>query len=278
MNRANTPKSHVAGSEPILERVHVISNQRIAQGVGLVTLQAPAIAERVAPGQFIHLRIARGAEFILRRPFSVHRRRGDTIEILYQVLGTGTRALSLLEPGAQMDAVGPVGRGWHLPEGAGHVLFVTGGLGAAPLGMFAEQLAQAGVALTVVMGAPTADRLVARDLFESVARRLEVATDDGSAGERGYSVALSERLMFAEKFDAVYTCGPEVMQRIVATQASEHGIYCEVSMERLMACGIGACLSCIVTTVHGLRRACIDGPVFGAQEVCWDASELPPKH
>jgi dihydroorotate dehydrogenase electron transfer subunit len=132
--------------------------------------------------------------------------------------------------------------------------------------------------VVIAQGAPTAARLVASDLFERVARRVDVATDDGSAGENGYVTVVTRRLLAEERFDAVYCCGPEVMQRSVAAQAAEAGVPCQVSLERLMACGIGACLSCIVSTTGGQKRACIDGPVFDAGEVCWDGSEIPPKH
>lgn len=264
---------------PVVERVRVRANERIAEGVGLVTLEAPQCASTVLPGQFVHLRVDQGSSRILRRPFSVHRAHGGVVEILYQVLGGGTLSLALKEPGdVSMDLVGPLGHGWQVPEGAAHALFVTGGLGAAPLGMLAEQLSARGVAVTVAMGAPTASRLVARDLYVDVARRVEVATDDGTAGEHGFVTSLSQRLLAEESFDVVYTCGPEAMQRIVVRQASDAGVECQVSLERLMACGIGACLSCVVTTRDGKRRACVDGPVFDAREVVWDESEIPPKH
>jgi len=227
----------VNAAAPALERVVVLSNERIAEGVGLVTLRAPRCAVSVLP------QLAEKAA-------------GDT----------------------SMDIVGPLGHGWQIPERATHALLVTGGLGAAPLGMLAENLAERGVAVVVAMGAPTAERLVARDLFERVARRVEVATDDGSAGEVGFVTALSERLLAREAFDVVYTCGPEAMQRIVVNQAFLREVECQVSLERLMACGIGACLSCVVRTSNGQKRACVDGPVFDAKEVAWDASEIPPKH
>ena len=267
-----------AGPHPLLERVEVLANDRVAEGVGLLALRSPRIAAAVEPGQFVHLRIATGADFLLRRPFSVHRAHGETIEILYQVLGRGTRELADRARGDVMDAIGPTGRGWDVPEGATHVLLVAGGLGAAPLGMLAERLAARGVAVSVAQGAPCAERLVARDLFESVARRVEVATDDGSAGEPGFVTVVSRRLLETERPDLVCVCGPEVMARAVAAQAAEAGVPCRVSLERLMACGIGACLSCVVTTVDGRKRACVDGPVFDAEEVCWDGAEVPPRH
>lgn len=262
----------------LLERVRVLENDRVAEGVGLLVLESPRIARAVRPGQFIHLRIARDTDFILRRPFSVHRAVGDRLEILYQVLGVGTRALSLATPGAEMDAIGPLGRGWEVPEGVSHALLVAGGLGAAPLGMLAEQLAERGVAVTVAQGAPTAERLVARELFERVSRRVEIATDDGSAGERGFVTALVEGLIAADAPDIVCVCGPEAMSRIVCAQADAARVPCLVSLERLMACGIGACLSCVVSTRSGQQRACVDGPVFDAGDVLWDAAEAPHGH
>jgi dihydroorotate dehydrogenase electron transfer subunit len=267
-----------AGTHPLLERVEVLANDRVAQGVGLLALRSPRIAVAVAPGQFVHLRVSVGADFLLRRPFSVHRATGDTIEVLYQVLGRGTLELAGKTRGGMMDAIGPLGTGWEVPEAAAHVLLVAGGLGAAPLGMLAERLAARGVAVSVAQGAPTAERLVARGLFESVARRVEVATDDGSCGERGFVTAVSGRLLETDRPDLVCVCGPEVMARAVAAQAAGAGVPCRVSLERLMACGIGACLSCVVSTTHGRKRACVDGPVFDAEEVCWDGTEVPSRH
>ncbi len=263
---------------PALERISVVANERLAEGVGLVTLHAPRAAAGVLPGQFVHVRISRGTDFILRRPFSVHRVSGERIEILYQVLGVGTRALAEKVAGEEMDLVGPLGSGWRVCEGTARALLVAGGLGVAPLGMLAEELAGRGVAITVAIGAPREERVLARNLFERVARRVEIATDDGSCGLRGPVTGVCERLLSDGSFDIVYTCGPELMQRKVATRAAAVDIPCQVSLERLMACGIGACLSCVVRTVDGMKRACVDGPVFDAQQVLWDPTETPPEH
>lgn len=263
---------------PLLERVEVVANERVARGVGTLTLRAPRIAATVRPGQFVHVRISTGRDFILRRPFSVHRAAGDGIELLYQVLGAGTRALAEKQRGDVMDAVGPLGHGWEVPEAVSHALLVAGGLGAAPLGMLADELAHRGVAATVALGAPTAERLLAREGFERVARRVEVSTDDGSEGRRGLVTELVEDLLVEDRPDVVYVCGPEIMSRTVAGQAAKAGIACQVSLERLMACGVGACLSCVVATTSGQKRACVDGPVFDAGEVVWDASEVPQRH
>ncbi|MBN1193553.1 MAG: dihydroorotate dehydrogenase electron transfer subunit [Coriobacteriia bacterium] len=260
---------------PAGEQVTILSNERLAEGVGSVVLEAPRTAAAIRPGQFVHLRIAEGADFILRRPFSVFRAEGGRLEILYQVVGRGTRALAEAVPGTVMDVLGPLGHGWEIPEGTTHALVVAGGLGAAPMGMLVEELARCGIATTLAQGAPTHSRLLAMDLFEATCRRTEVATDDGSAGTCGFVTALTPELMAADRPDVVFACGPEPMQRIVAEQAAALGVPCQVSLERLMACGVGACLSCVVSTTGGLKRACVDGPVFDAAEVLWDASEDP---
>lgn len=253
-----------------IEPVEVVGNDRVAEGVGLVALHAPKVAAAVRPGQFVHLRIAKGADFILRRPFSVHRADGERIEVLYQVVGKGTRALAEKRRGDVMDVIGPLGTGFAVPDGAAHALVVAGGLGAAPLGMLVEDLAARGVATSVAQGAPTSARLVASGTFERLARRVAFATDDGSRGREGLVTDLVPALLEEDSTDVVYACGPAAMSAKVAALAVQAGVPCQVSLERLMACGVGACLSCAVTTTRGSARACCDGPVFDAREVVWD--------
>ena len=267
-----------ADGSRLLERVEVLGNERLTEGVGLLSLHAPRVSADVRPGQFVHLRVTAGADFILRRPFSVHRAHGGTIEILYQVLGRGTRELSLKEREDSMDALGPLGSGWRVPVGAAHALVVAGGLGVAPMGMLLEELARRGVAATVALGAPTAERLLALDVLEANARQVELATDDGSRGAQGPVTDVARELIARSTPDVVFACGPEAMARIVCEEAGASGIPCQVSLERLMACGIGACLSCVVSTTGGLRRACVEGPVFDAADLLWDVFETPPKH
>jgi dihydroorotate dehydrogenase electron transfer subunit len=257
---------------PTLEPALLVANDPVADGIGLAVFEAPQVAGAIAPGQFVHLRIATGTDFILRRPFSVYRARGGTIEVLYQVVGRGTGVLAGAVPGTPMDLIGPLGTGWHIPGGARRALLVAGGLGIAPMGMLVEELARRGATVMLAQGAPTADRLLARELFETLCERTAIATDDGSAGTCGLVTDLVEGMIATERPDVVYACGPEPMQRTVAVQAAAAGVPCQVSLERLMACGIGACLSCVVSTVAGRKRACVDGPVFDAVEVLWDGS------
>lgn len=261
------------GQMPAIEPVVVVSNERVATEVCRIVLDAPRTAATVEPGQFVHLRIARTSDFILRRPFSVHLARGGRLEVLYQVVGRGTRVLEDVRPGDVMDILGPLGHGWVIPEHVTSALVVAGGLGAAPMGMLVARLADRGVQVALAQGAPSAGKLLARDLFDSLCRKTVVATDDGSAGTCGLVTVLSAEQLERSRPDMVYACGPEPMQRIVARQCAEADVPCQVSLERLMACGIGACLSCMVRTRHGQKRACVDGPVFDAAEVIWDADE-----
>lgn len=258
---------------PEVERATVLVNERLAEGVGRIVLGAPKTSATIAGGQFVHVRIAEGSDFILRRPFSVFRAAAGELEILYQVVGRGTLVLAQTAPGQIVDLIGPLGRGWWVPEGVDHALVVAGGLGVGPMGMLLEELARRGVAATVAQGATSEDRLLGRDVFEDLSRRYLVATDDGSAGVHGLVTAVTEEALAESVFGVVYVCGPEPMERAVAAQAAQRGIPCQVSLERLMACGVGACLSCVVSTIEGRKRACVDGPVFDATELVWTASE-----
>lgn len=251
-----------------LEKAQVLGNERIAPDVYLMELTAPYCAAHCKPGQFIHLRLYDNPAELLRLPFSVYECISSygSIEVMYQVLGEGTRHMARYTVGETCDLIGPVGRGWNPPVETKRALLVGGGLGIAPMNMLARELHAAGVAVDVAVGAPTKKRLLGVDRLAAYAQIYE-ATDDGSCGVDGFCTQVSKDLLSKHEYGYIATCGPEPMQGIVAAQAAEAGIPCEVSLERLMACGIGACLSCVVKTRSGQKRACVDGPVFDAKEV-----------
>lgn len=254
----------------VLEPVLVVAVGEYCDGLRTITLRAPRVARRVLPGQFVHLRLVTEG-LTLRRPLSVYRADGDEIEIIYHVVGAGTRILATRQPGdAGLDVMGPLGRPWPLPAGIQSALLVGGGVGSAPLAMLASQLRARGVSVTALVGAQTADRLVGQDAFEQCGSEVLCATDDGSRGHCGLVTEPLVELLAGQQFDVAYVCGPEVMQERVAARLIGSGVPTWVSLERRMACGVGACLSCVVPTVSGLKRACIDGPVFDAEEVLWD--------
>lgn len=253
-----------------LEDARVLGNVRIAPDVYLMTLAAPFCQTMVRAGQFVELKVPGAQTDLLRLPFSVYGviPGSEAIEIMYQVVGKGTRLMTQCTEGDTVSLIGPIGRGWRPPAELKRALLVSGGLGAAPLSLLAHELWERGVTVDAIMGAPTAERLVCQDRLAACGT-VRVATDDGSEGLRGFCTELSAPAIDASAYGYIATCGPQPMQAIVARQAHEANVRCEVSLERLMACGIGSCLSCVVETVSGSRRACVDGPVFDAEEVLW---------
>lgn len=269
------------------ERARLVSNDRVGPGLYLAVLEAPRISRTIAPGQFVHARIPGMEGHILRRPFSVyaHDCEAATIDILYQDVGFGSHHFAGMDDSRSADEpfelIGPVGNTWSAYERiiAGEkptLLLVGGGVGAAPLFMLAEQLEAAQASFDVIIGAQTKDALVTRGRYEAlIDREPFCSTDDGTYGRAGFCTSLvEERLeqgcsLTGERFDAVAVCGPPPLMKIVAGMAAEAGVACDVSLERRMACGVGACLSCVVDTVDGKKRACVDGPIFDARKVVW---------
>ncbi len=266
------------------EAARILENECVGPNLYLMTCASPQIARDIQPGQFVHMKVPRMEDHILRRPFSVYARdvKAGTIDILYQVVGFGSDHMTSLAAGEECEFIGPVGHGWHAPEGASRVLLVAGGVGAAPLFMLAEQLVGAGVRTDVVLGAQTHAALVTHARYEDVLARgagcgcvgARCATDDGSFGRPGFCTSLVEEALAEAKaeglpYDYLAVCGPEPLMRIVAGLAAAAEVPCEVSMERRMACGVGACLSCVVDTTEGKQRSCVDGPVFPAEKVVW---------
>lgn len=268
------------------ERARILTNVEVGPHLYVMSFEAPHIARAAKPGQFIHMKVPGMDDHILRRPFGVYATDADegVVDALYQVVGAGTSHMTTLAAGEVAELIGPVGRGWNAPEGAKRVLIVGGGVGAVPLYMLCEQLLAAGVRTEVVLGAQTEAALVCRGRYEELLgaaagesvseTSLLCATDDGSFGRAGFCTSLVEEALDAAKaagepYDYVAVCGPEPLMKIVASLAKDAGVFCEVSLEKRMACGVGACLSCVVDTTSGKKRACVDGPVFKAEEVVW---------
>lgn len=261
------------------EQATVTGNAKLGPNLYLMTLKAPRTAAGIEPGQFVHMAIATDRSHVLRRPFSVYAADAErgSIDVLYQVVGEGTREMTRWKSGAETALIAPVGRGWRPPRDVRRALLVGGGVGAAPLYMLCDELLRRGAAVDVVLGASTGDCLVCLDrYFDLNDPNLRVlhTTDDGSAGVKGFCTAVAEDALAlaaesGERYGYMAACGPEPMMRIAAGLARDAGVPCEVSLERRMACGIGACLSCAVDTVNGKKRACADGPVFDIQELPW---------
>ena len=250
----------------------VASNNNVGPRLWVMRLQAPQIAKCVQPGQFIHMRIPGMDDHPLRRPFSVYAANalGGTIDLLYQTVGYGSTKMTGMVQGDECMVIGPVGHGWEVPEEASKVMLVGGGVGAAPLFMLTQECVKKGLDVTVILGAATKDAMVTLERYTKLLEHEPLcATDDGTYGYSGFATGPVQEELQKGGYDWVATCGPTPLMRIVANMAHDAGVPCSVSMEKHMACGIGACLGCIVDTVDGNKRSCVDGPVFDAEKVVW---------
>ena len=263
----------------------VITNQRLSEDYNVVALAAPKIAARVAPGQFVMIKAGAGCDPLLRRPFSVFEllrsRQGDAtgLSILSKRIGPSTRALFEAAPGDTIACLGPLGRPFTLVEPPAEAWMVAGGVGLAPFATLAELLRARGVACTLFYGARRAAELFYLDLFRRLGVELVLTTEDGTAGERGRVVAPLDRALSQRSSSArvmVYACGPEGMLSATARVAAKHDRPCQVSVERIMGCGLGGCYSCVVPMRNGHGgfhhvRSCISGPVLAADQIVWDS-------
>ena len=254
----------------------VVSNECVAQDVWRLIVRSD-VAQTIEPGQFMNLRVPGDGAHILRIPLSFKRADADdrTVELLYAVVGEGTRRLSAMRPGDSSTLVGPSGNGWRAPAHAGRALLVAGGIGLPPVLAAADLLSGLDVDFDLIVGARSVAMLVMPDVEACMASagddaRLVVCTDDGSAGVRGFVTQGMEELLGERSYAQVYTCGPSVMMAGVARLARKAGIACQVSMERMMGCGFGACACCnVALSEGGYALCCQDGPVFDAEEVAW---------
>lgn len=250
-------------------KVEVESNEKVVEDVYKLRINSPQIASSAQPGQFVHLLLNEDRSFILRRPFSIHRVVKDSFEVLFQVVGKGTKHLSTIKSGNFLDVIGPVGKGFEIDKGFKNILLLAGGIGIAPLVFLAESLKEEKKDVYVLFGALNFKKLVCLSYLEQCAKKAFCVTEDGSFGFQGLVTEfLSEPLTIC-KPDIIVACGPEIMLKKVAEFARDTQIPCQVSLERRMGCGIGACLSCVCETHSGYKRVCVDGPVFEANEIVW---------
>lgn len=238
----------------------IIGRQQRGEHYFSLVLKHDGRMQPIAPGQFVEVLVEDEPRVMLRRPISVHDvdAEAGTLSLLIQVVGNGTRRLSTLTVGDRLNLVYPLGHGFTLVEGGSHALLVGGGAGIAPLLHLSKELKTRGVQCTILLGGRTAELIPVRDEFQPYGE-VCLATDDGSLGHKGLVVS---HPAFGETYDMIYTCGPTPMMKAVARSAAERGIRCEVSLENMMACGVGACLCCVTDTDQGHRCVCKDGPVF----------------
>ena len=237
----------------------ILSNEEVAEKIFRLTVDAPELAEIARAGQFVQVKIS--DEFTLRRPLGIASTLGGRVKIFYRVVGRGTEALSTKKAGESLNILGALGNGYTPRDGK--ILLVGGGMGLAPLLCAAEKFS----ADVLMGGRNQSEVLFWQEEFRPHAEKIFITTDDGSYARKGFAIDLLPDILAAENYSAILTCGPEIMMRGIAKLAHEKNLPCEVSFEKRMACGLGACLSCSIDTVNGRKKVCKDGPIFDAKEV-----------
>ena len=278
-------------------RARVLENVPIARDTFRLRIESREIARRILPGQFVMIRPGTGNDPLLGRPFALYdvarNANGDSyaIDVVYLVVGRGTAELARRKEGDMLDVWGPLGNGFSAPP-VGEVLFVAGGIGQTPflalgkwwLGSesFGDEkvsFANAPVArATLLYGVRSRELIAGSEDFRRAGIALEIATDDGSDGRKGFvTQLLRERLERGERPEKIVACGPPLMLQAVSKLIESHQIPCDLSLENHMACGFGACFSCVAPIKQAdgsidLKRVCVEGPIFAREVVAWPDS------
>jgi dihydroorotate dehydrogenase electron transfer subunit len=251
-----------------IESLKIIDNKYLNKDFFIIELESGSTLPEMKPGQFVQARIDGSKETFLRRPLSVHDidYKNNRLKLLVQVVGKGTESLSRLRRDDILNLIFPLGNFFSLPEKGAHTLLIGGGCGIAPLLYLGRYLKTHGIIPDILLGFRNRDRILEYSDYESIGE-VFITTEDGSAGERGFVTEHS--LLKKARYERVYCCGPEMMMKAIAKWCKQNNTDCEVSLENLMGCGIGACLCCVVDTVRGHVCTCTDGPVFNTKELKW---------
>lgn len=251
----------------LIEDLLVISNKKLNDDYFVVELKSKEKLPEILPGQFVNILVKDAPDTFLRRPISVNDVDYDNNLLFLSIkkVGKGTNKLANLQSGDTLNLLYPLGNGFSDTDSE-NVLLIGGGIGIAPMLYLAKHFYKKNIKPNVILGARKAVDILQKTDFEKIAN-VYITTEDGSDGERGYVTTHS--VLKEKSFDKIYTCGPEAMMKAVAAYAKENNIDCEVSLENMMACGIGACLCCVVDTRHGNICTCTEGPVFNVNLLKW---------
>ncbi len=263
-------------STPVASLASIAQNTQIAPDIYLMEIESPEIAEGAQPGQFLHLRCSDTLAPLLRRPISIADvdKRAGKVKIIYRVVGQGTQLLCQKSPGDLLDIIGPLGRGFPMPDKGKTSIIVGGGIGVAPLLYLAKELAgdeTNGHKPLTFLGFATKEEAFGIDFLKSLGIKVEICTDDGTLGHKCFPTELLKEHLkeFQDKSKiTLYACGPKPMLSGIKGIAANENITAYLSLEERMACGVGACLGCSVkSSKSGYKRVCKDGPVFEAGEI-----------
>jgi len=251
-----------------IEDLKVIENKRLNNDFFILRLSGDTKIPDFKPGQFVQVRVDGSSETFLRRPISIHDvdYGTNTFKLLIQIAGKGTEKLSKLEKGDSLNLIYPLGNSFSLPESNEKVLLVGGGCGVAPLLFLSKYLVTNGIKPDILLGFRNSERIIEFEEYLKIGK-VYVTTEDGSMGEKGY--VSTHSIFSTNTYNRIYCCGPDKMMKAMADYSRSRNIICEVSLENLMACGIGVCLCCIVDTVKGNLCTCTDGPIFNVNDLKW---------
>lgn len=251
-----------------IEDFKVVENKRITTDCYVIEIEGNERLPEIKPGQFVQVRVDGSPETFLRRPISVYdvNSQKNRLKLLIQIVGKGTETLAKLKTGDNLNIIYPLGNSFGNPSVNDRILLVGGGVGIAPLYFLGKHLKTGGYKPDFLLGFRNQERIIEYKEFTEIGE-VFITTEDGSMGEKGY--VTNHSIISGSKYNRIYCCGPDPMMKAVAQYALKNDIQCEVSLENLMACGIGACLCCIVDTVHGNLCSCIDGPVFNIKDLRW---------
>lgn len=247
----------------------VTENVRLHTNYVLLKLTSPSLLPEMLPGQFAEIRVDGSPATFLRRPISINFVDTERNEVwfLIQLIGEGTKRLGEAKTGDTINVMLPLGNGFTMPENpSDKLLLVGGGVGTAPMLYLGKQLAEKGCKPTFLLGARSDKDLLQMEQFAAYGE-VYTTTEDGSHGEKGYVTQHS--ILNKVDYERIYTCGPKPMMMAVARYAKSKAIDCEVSLENMMACGIGACLCCVENTTEGHLCVCKEGPVFNINKLLW---------
>ena len=223
----------------------------------------------IVPGQFVQVKVEGSPKTFLRRPISVnfYDKEANELWLLVQLRGEGTNTLARLQTGEGLEVLFPLGNGFTQDVQPGErILLVGGGVGTAPLLLYGRYIKEKGGVPIFLLGGKTKADVLQLDLFKQYGD-VFVTTEDGSLGEKGFVTQHS--LLNKANFSRISVCGPKPMMLAVAKYAMHVGLECEVSLENLMACGLGACLCCVEKTTRGNVCVCTEGPVFNIRQLTW---------
>lgn len=254
----------------IVKDLTILSVERVHERYIRIRLTDTEPLPNILPGQFVEVKIEGSPTTFLRRPISVNfvDTAKNELWLLIATVGEGTKCLAKLHIGDKLNLLFPLGNGFSdIQEEGERVLLVGGGVGVAPLLEYGKWLKEKGATPIFLLGARTGSDLLELDDFKRYGN-VYITTEDGSVGEKGF--VTQHTLLQTRSFNRISVCGPKPMMVAVAKYAMRAGISCEVSLENMMACGLGACLCCVEKTVRGNICVCKEGPVFNIKDLNWE--------